>query len=56
MINIKEKIKWRGDLKETTGLIQGQVSSLKKETGLCKHRFSRIKAADYFACFFAVMV
>ena len=30
MINRKEKIKWRGDLKETTGLILGQVSSLKK--------------------------
>ena len=34
MINRKEKIKWRGDLKETTGLILGQVSSLKKEIGL----------------------
>ena len=34
MIDRKEKIKWRGDLKETTGLILGQVSSLKKETGL----------------------
>ena len=30
MINGKEKIKWWGDLKETTGLILGQVSSLKK--------------------------
>ena len=29
MINRKEKIKWRGDLKETTRLIPGQVSSLK---------------------------
>ena len=29
MIDRKEKIKWRGDLKETTGLIVGQVSSLK---------------------------
>ena len=31
MIDRKEKkIKWRGDLKETTGLILGQVSSIKK--------------------------
>ena len=34
MIDRKEKIKWRGDLKETTGLILDQVSSLTKETGL----------------------
>ena len=27
----KEKLKWQGDLKETTGLILSQVSSLKKQ-------------------------
>ena len=43
MIIRREKIKWRGDLEETTGLILRQVSSLKKEeTGLNINNYNTV--------------